>query len=88
MCVDGGGDADVGVPEEFLDDDEFDALFQEEGRGRVAEVVDADLSEVRSAEERVEVAGSIGWPSGRVKTWPLSTQPAPAFSFSWACCLR
>ncbi|MEV8569826.1 hypothetical protein AB0436_30465 [Streptomyces sp. NPDC051322] len=29
--VDGGGDADVGVAEEFLDDDEFDALFQEEG---------------------------------------------------------
>jgi hypothetical protein len=30
--VDGGGDVDVGVAEEFLDDDEFDALFQEEGR--------------------------------------------------------
>jgi len=28
--VDGGGDADVGVAEEFLDDDEFDALFQEQ----------------------------------------------------------
>ncbi len=27
--VDGGGDADVGVSEEFLDHDEFDALFQE-----------------------------------------------------------
>lgn len=26
--VDGGGNADVGVAEEFLDDDEFDALFQ------------------------------------------------------------
>lgn len=26
--VDGGGDADVGVAEEFLDDDEFDALFK------------------------------------------------------------
>jgi len=33
--VDGGGDADVGVAEEFLDHDEFDPLFQEEGRGRV-----------------------------------------------------
>ncbi|PKV77088.1 hypothetical protein BX283_8017 [Streptomyces sp. TLI_146] len=29
MGVDTGGDADVGVAEEFLDDDEFDALFQE-----------------------------------------------------------
>ncbi|GLW58992.1 hypothetical protein Kpho01_70020 [Kitasatospora phosalacinea] len=35
VCVDGGGDADVGVSEEFLDDDEFDALFQEERHGRV-----------------------------------------------------
>jgi hypothetical protein len=31
--VDGGGDADVGVVEEFLDDDEFDALFREQGGG-------------------------------------------------------
>lgn len=30
-----GGDADVGVVEEFLDHDEFDALLQEEGRRRV-----------------------------------------------------
>ncbi|MFJ3216603.1 hypothetical protein ACIPLC_11855 [Kitasatospora sp. NPDC086801] len=34
--VDGGGDADVGVAEEFLDDDEFDTLFQEESRGRLS----------------------------------------------------
>ncbi|RLV66744.1 large protein [Streptomyces sp. CBMAI 2042] len=27
MCVDAGGDADVGVSEKFLDDDEVDALF-------------------------------------------------------------
>jgi hypothetical protein len=40
--VDGGGDADVGVAEEFLDDDEFDALFQEERRGRVPQVVESD----------------------------------------------
>ena len=39
--IDGGGDADVGVAEEFLDHDEFDALFQEEGGRRVAEVVGA-----------------------------------------------
>ncbi|GAA0513510.1 hypothetical protein GCM10010390_14830 [Streptomyces mordarskii] len=31
-----GVDADVGVSEEFLDDDEFHSLLQEEGRRRVA----------------------------------------------------
>ncbi|GAA2067602.1 hypothetical protein GCM10009801_15110 [Streptomyces albiaxialis] len=31
----GGGDADVGVAAEFLDDDEFDALFQEQGGSRM-----------------------------------------------------
>jgi hypothetical protein len=31
--VDAGGDADVGVAEEFLDDDEVDASFQEQGGG-------------------------------------------------------
>lgn len=39
--VDAGGDADVGVAEEFLDDDEVDPLFQEQGGGGVAEVVGA-----------------------------------------------
>ncbi|MEN3541137.1 hypothetical protein AAH991_38905 [Microbispora sp. ZYX-F-249] len=31
--VDAGGYADVGVAEEFLDDDKVDALFQEQGGG-------------------------------------------------------
>ncbi|MGD9483637.1 hypothetical protein WDH52_10295 [Streptomyces sp. TRM70308] len=31
--VDGGGDADVGVAEEFRDRDEFDVVFQEQGGG-------------------------------------------------------
>jgi hypothetical protein len=66
--VDGCGDADVGVAQEFLDDDEFGALLQEQRRGRVAEVVKPDRPQVRLAEQRVEVAGSIGCPSGRVKT--------------------
>ncbi len=34
--VDAGGDADVGVAEEFLDHDEVDALLQEQGGGGVA----------------------------------------------------
>jgi hypothetical protein len=58
--VDGGGDADVGVAEEFLDHDEFDALLQEEGRGGVPEVVEPDAAEVRAAEESGEVAGEVG----------------------------
>lgn len=45
--VDAGCDADVGVAEEFLDGDEVDALLQEQGGGRVAEVVEADASGVR-----------------------------------------
>lgn len=42
--VDGGGDAGVGVAQEFLDDDEFDAQFQEQGGGRVPDVVTADAA--------------------------------------------
>lgn len=61
--VDGGGDADVGVAEEFLDHDEFDALFQEQGRGGVPEVVEADAAAAGLAEEPGEGPGEIG--SGR-----------------------
>lgn len=60
VCVDGSGDPDVGVAEEFLDDDEFDALFQQEGRGRVPQVVEADLPEAGLAEQGLEVAGEGG----------------------------
>ncbi|MCA1217846.1 hypothetical protein LCE31_05335 [Streptomyces sp. 8L] len=35
MGLHGGGDADVGVAEEFRDDGEADALLQEQCRGRV-----------------------------------------------------
>ncbi|MDH6578132.1 hypothetical protein P3T29_003794 [Kitasatospora sp. MAP5-34] len=45
-------DADMGVAEEFLDDDKFDALLQEKRCGRVPEVVESDLAESRSANER------------------------------------
>ncbi|KOV50718.1 hypothetical protein ADL00_42840 [Streptomyces sp. AS58] len=48
--VDGGGDADVGVAEEFLDHDEFDALLQEQRGGRMPEVVEADATEASLAE--------------------------------------
>jgi hypothetical protein len=37
--VDGGGDADVGVAEEFLEDDECDSLLQEQRRRRMAKVM-------------------------------------------------
>jgi hypothetical protein len=35
------GHPDVGMAQQLLDDDEFDALFQEEGGRRVPEVVGA-----------------------------------------------
>nr|BFD89063.1 hypothetical protein KitaXyl93_04230 [Kitasatospora sp. Xyl93] len=69
MGVHGGGDADVGVAEEFLDHDDFDALLQEKRRGRVGEVVKSDLPESRSAEERFEVSGE-GYGFDRVAVWP------------------
>lgn len=59
MGVDAGGDADVGVAEEFLDDDEVDALFQEQGVGRVAEVAETDLPESCLVEEAAEAAGQV-----------------------------
>lgn len=58
--VDGGGDSDVGVAEEFLDHDEFDALFQEQGGGGVPEVVEADAAEAGLAEECGEGPGEVG----------------------------
>ncbi len=53
-------DVDVGVAEEFLDDDEVAPLFQEQGGSRVPEVVEADDPESRAAEEAAEAAGEVG----------------------------
>ena len=58
--VDAGGDSDVSVAEEFLDHDEIDSLFQEQGGGRVSEVVEADASESGPVEEAAEAAGEVG----------------------------
>lgn len=55
-----GVDADVGVAEEFLDDDEIDALFQEQGGGRVPEIMEADRPEVCAVEEAPKAAGQVG----------------------------
>lgn len=60
VAVDAGGDADVGVAEEFLDHDKDNALLQEQRRGRVAEVVEADTPELRPVEEAAEAAGEVG----------------------------
>ncbi|KJS63114.1 hypothetical protein VM95_05280 [Streptomyces rubellomurinus] len=54
----------MGVAQQLLDGDEFDALFQEQGRGRVPEVVEADLAEAGPAEKCVEVAGESGGSDG------------------------
>lgn len=60
------------VAEEFLDDDEVDALFQEQGCGRVTEIVEADVRSPglwrRRRKWRVRLVGSSGWPFGVVKT--------------------
>jgi hypothetical protein len=45
--VDVGGDADVGVFEEFLDGDEFHALLQEQRGAGVLKVVEADVADHR-----------------------------------------
>ncbi|GGT61236.1 hypothetical protein GCM10014713_63400 [Streptomyces purpureus] len=76
----------MGVAEEFLDHDEVDALFQEQGRGRVAEVVEADAAEAGPGEEAAEAAGEVGGSRGRrvgvVNPSPLSIllslAPCPA----------
>nr|WP_233616305.1 hypothetical protein [Actinomadura harenae] len=61
--VDGGGDANVSVAEEFLDGDEAYALFQEKRRSRVLKVVERDLAESRSEvpSRRWPSAGALGW---------------------------
>ncbi len=79
--VNGGGDADVGVAEEFLDDDEFDALFQEEGGGRVAEVVEADAPEPGPVEEAAGEVGRVERPSGRRGEYEAAVAPVRS------CCL-
>jgi hypothetical protein len=56
--VHGGGDADVGVAEEFFDDDEFDALFEAQGSCRVADVVEPDAPEPGVAEFGAVSSGS------------------------------
>jgi hypothetical protein len=58
--VDAGCDADVGVTQQLLDHDEIDALFQEQGGSRVAEVVEADAAEPGPVEEAAEAAGEVG----------------------------
>jgi len=66
--VDAGGDADVGVAEEFLDDDEVDALLQEQCGGGVSEVVEADRPEPCRVEDAAEAAGEVAgveWPALR-----------------------
>jgi hypothetical protein len=60
VSVDAGGDADVGVAEEFLDHDKVDALLQEEGGGGVSEVMEADVVEPSPVEEAAEAAGEVG----------------------------
>ncbi|GAA3973623.1 hypothetical protein GCM10022232_00930 [Streptomyces plumbiresistens] len=58
--VHAGGDSYVGVAQKLLDHDEVDALFQEEGGRRVAEVAEADAAETDLVDECDEGAGEVG----------------------------
>lgn len=60
MRVDGGGDADVGVAEKFLDHHQLNPLLQEQGGGRVPKVVETDAAETSLAEEHGEGAREVG----------------------------
>ncbi len=66
-----GVDADVGVAEEFLDHDEFDALFQEQGGGGVPE-------SWKRMRRRPAVGRSVM--KARVSRPARPTPPAPARS--------
>ncbi|WP_405504411.1 hypothetical protein [Streptomyces anulatus] len=58
--ADGGGYADAGVVEEFLEDDDFHSLPQE--RGVVwssAEAVEPDAAEPGPVEQSIEVRGRL-----------------------------
>ncbi|QTZ95795.1 hypothetical protein SU9_033690 [Streptomyces auratus AGR0001] len=53
-------ESEVGAAGEFLDYDEFDVPLQKQGRGRMAEVVEADAAEVGLAKERGEGTAEAG----------------------------
>jgi len=55
--VDAGCDADVGSAQKFLHHGEVDALFQEEGGGRVAGAMEADAADPGPDEEAAEAGG-------------------------------
>lgn len=60
----GGGDADVGVTKELLDHHELDALFEEQGRGGVPEIVKPDAAKPGSPAQRGEVPSQGRWVGG------------------------
>ncbi len=60
MSIDGGSDADVGMPEELFDHYEFDALFQKEGSRRVSKIMEPDAAEPGTVKQAVEVPGESG----------------------------
>lgn len=57
----------MGVAEEFLDDDEVHALFQEQGRGRVPEIVEADAAQSPTVEEGDEASCEVGGVDGAAR---------------------
>lgn len=70
--IDAGGDADVGVAEEFFDHDEVDTLFQEQGRDQVPEIVQPDVGKA--------VAGASEWPGNKGRAWTRSESRQPVIT--------
>lgn len=83
MGLDASGDADIGVADKFLDDDEVDALFEEQGGGEAPEVVEEVRPESGTVEETTEATGEVGGierSTGGGNTYPLCCHSAPAVS--------
>jgi hypothetical protein len=72
--VDAGDDADVGVAKQLLDDDEAEALFQEQVRGRVPEIVEADGPKSCAEEEAAKAAGEVAG-GERLALWGGEDEP-------------
>jgi len=58
--IHGCGHSNMSMSQQFLDDDEFDALFEQERGRRVSEIMKTDAAQGGPAEQGVEVSGEGG----------------------------
>ncbi len=76
MGMDASGDTNVGVVEKFITGSEFDVLLREQVRGRVAEVVGADVPE--PGPSRGSCCCSVSTPLPATRSDTPRPQGAPA----------